>query len=244
LQIKEEGASPEELKQFDLKIEAVRDEVASLKSQQKELSNTLATIRCTPTAAGLRAGIESQKSEIAEMESNLFLIHAGAGETISAEEMESLRLEHSRITKILSRREAIFKTFWGILCDNLPDGTKKEELWVSKSDSACDLQIGLRKCFAPRILFHVLLILGTYIRHGYGYVSQLVPSNLTAPGRYYKHHVTYKEWDNVISCFVACAIPCTHNIYDGQSSSHSFPITLHIYLIFSDSLPRTSRLKR
>ncbi|KAH0542100.1 hypothetical protein FGG08_003480 [Glutinoglossum americanum] len=124
-----DAATPEELAAMDKEIEALRDEIATLKAKQKALHSTLTALRSTPTTSSLRESIDILDAEVRELEGRLVPLRSGKASPVSAEEKAVVDGSYANAERKSTLRKKIFKNLWDMTCDNLPEGTNKDELW-------------------------------------------------------------------------------------------------------------------
>jgi hypothetical protein len=118
---------------MDREIEVLRDDIATLKARQKALHSTLATLRSTPTTTSLRESVDTLSAEVRDLLGRLVPLRSGKVSPVSAEEKLAVDRGYDNAEKKSTLRKRIFKNLWGMTCDNLPEGTNKDELWVSAS---------------------------------------------------------------------------------------------------------------
>jgi hypothetical protein len=134
---------------MDKETEVLRDEISALKTKQKALQLTLANLRSTPTTADLRESTDILVAEISELQSRLVPLRSGKISPVSAEEKAAIDRGCADAERKSTLRKKIFKNLWEMTCDNLPEGTNKDELWVSRSMcSTCTPSSNLLFCLS------------------------------------------------------------------------------------------------
>jgi hypothetical protein len=118
---------------MDREIEVLRNDIAVLKAKQKALHSTLATLRSTPTTSSLRESIDILAAETRELVSRLAPLRSGKVSQVPTEEKAVVDRDYVNAEKKSRLRKKIFKNLWSMTCDNLPEDTNKDELWVSAS---------------------------------------------------------------------------------------------------------------
>ncbi|KAI9787685.1 MAG: hypothetical protein M1839_000216 [Geoglossum umbratile] len=129
IQDPKDAATPEELVAMDKETEVLREEISALKTKQKALQLTLANLRSTPTTANLRESTDILVAEISELRSRLVPLRSGKMSPVSAEEKAAIDRGCADAERKSTLRKKIFKNLWEMTCDNLPEGTNKDELW-------------------------------------------------------------------------------------------------------------------
>ncbi|KAH0559278.1 hypothetical protein GP486_004209, partial [Trichoglossum hirsutum] len=118
---------------MDRAIEMLKNDIAILKAKQKALHSTLATLRSTPTTSSLRESTDILAAEARELLSRLNPLRSGKARQVSAEEKAAVDRGYANAERKSRLRKKIFENLWGTTCDNLPEDTNKDELWVSAS---------------------------------------------------------------------------------------------------------------
>jgi hypothetical protein len=137
---------------MDKEIEMLRDEITVLKAKQKTLQLTLANLRSTPTTTDLRESTEILVAEISELLNRLSPLRSGKISPVSTEEKAAVDEGCAIAERKSALRKKIFKDLWGMTCDNLPEGTSKDELWVSVSlCSTCTPSYSLPFCLSAPV---------------------------------------------------------------------------------------------
>ncbi|KAI9839748.1 MAG: hypothetical protein M1837_002036 [Sclerophora amabilis] len=125
-----DAANPEELSAMDAEINALREEIATAKAEQKALSSTLICMKSTVTTGDLRESVKELERSKREILERLMPFRTGDVAPVSAKERATISEACKAAERSAARRKKIFKEFWGLLCENLEEGSSKEDLWV------------------------------------------------------------------------------------------------------------------
>ncbi|KAF8459479.1 Tat binding protein 1-interacting protein-domain-containing protein [Terfezia claveryi] len=124
-----DAATPEELKEMNLKVEGMRGEITSLKSEKKELETELAALRSAPTAKALQQTMKELKAEIATLSARLGPLRAGTVTPVSPAEKAVVDGDLAKFEKILQKRKKMFKELSELVTEG--GEQNKKDLWVS-----------------------------------------------------------------------------------------------------------------
>ncbi|KAI9758526.1 MAG: hypothetical protein M4579_003018 [Chaenotheca gracillima] len=125
-------ATPEELSAMDEQSGALREDIASLRAEQKTLAIKLQAVNAVVTIDNLRDSVNQLSRSKEDLLDRLGPLRAGKVAPVSAERRAQIDLAYKSAERSASIRKAIFREFWGLLCENLPEGTSKGALWASQ----------------------------------------------------------------------------------------------------------------
>ncbi|KAK4979647.1 hypothetical protein LTR66_010396 [Elasticomyces elasticus] len=128
LQSPTDAATPEDLAALDAEIQRLRNETVALRAEEKALKTALATLSTTVSLPDLRASVQVLEAERQEMTARLILLRSGSAKPIAAGEKDGVDAEMRRWGRAAAARKGIRNCLWALVCDNLPEGTKREEL--------------------------------------------------------------------------------------------------------------------
>ena len=114
---------------MNLKVEGMRGEITSLKSEKKELEAELAALRSAPTATALRQTIKELKAETAALSARLGPLRAGTVTPVSPAEKAAVDSDLSRFEGMLQKRKKMFKELSELVIES--GEQNKRDLWVS-----------------------------------------------------------------------------------------------------------------
>ncbi len=120
----------EELEEMDREIEELKEHIAAAKAEHKALTATLSTLQSTLTTDDLYEAVQRLERTKKELLARLGPLRAGNASPVSAAEKASVDLAFRKAQRDAASRKKIFNEFWGMLCDSLPDGVSKDDLWV------------------------------------------------------------------------------------------------------------------
>ncbi|KAK4979674.1 hypothetical protein LTR66_010382 [Elasticomyces elasticus] len=133
LQSPADAATPEDLADLDAEIQRLRNETVASRADEKTLKTALATLSTTVSLSDLRASVQLLEAERHEMTARLTLLRSGSAKPIVAGEKARVDAEMRRWGRAAAARKGIKNSLWALVCDNLPEGTKREELKVRGS---------------------------------------------------------------------------------------------------------------
>lgn len=116
-------------KEINLKVEGMRGEIASLKSEKRELEAELAALRSAPTATALRQTMKELKAEIAALSARLGPLRAGTVTPVSPAEKAAVDNDLAKFEKMFQKRKKMFKELSELVTES--GEQSKKDLWVS-----------------------------------------------------------------------------------------------------------------
>jgi hypothetical protein len=108
-------------------IEALRNETAALKTQEKSLKTNLMAVSNTMSTAALRAAVSSLQAEKQELADRLFPLRSGDVKPISEEEMSKVEQELKKWSHAVRTRAKIRRDLWTIVRDGCPEGVPLDD---------------------------------------------------------------------------------------------------------------------
>ena len=136
LQDPKDSLSAEELALMDKEISTLRSEIAAFKNEEKALKAQLNTLNAAISIPELRTCIDALHVEIGELSDRLSALRTGQTKAISAEEKTEVDKSWKLWSYKANTRKKGCMELWGAICENLPEGKTKHELWVYKSRAA------------------------------------------------------------------------------------------------------------
>lgn len=113
-------------------MERVKEQIAALKAEYKSLLTTLNTLQSTATTGDLRESVHELELARKELLGRLVPLRSGNVSLLSPEEKEKIEQARRRAQRDVLVRRKIFHEFWGMFCENLPEGLTKDEVWVRR----------------------------------------------------------------------------------------------------------------
>ena len=113
-------------------IESMREQISTAKTTYKSLGVSLSALQTTLTTGDLRESVHEFELARKELLNRLIPLRSGNVSLVSVEEKEHVNQAWRRAHRTAMVRKMIFEDFWGMLCENLPEGVGKYDLWVSK----------------------------------------------------------------------------------------------------------------
>lgn len=130
LQDPRDSLTAEELALMDEEISNLRKEIAAAKNEEKALKGQLNALNATMSTSELKSDIGTLEKEKAELAERLSGLQAGTTEAISAEEKAEVDKSWKLWNYRAGARKKACLELWGTVCENLPEGKTKMELWV------------------------------------------------------------------------------------------------------------------
>ncbi|KAF8461095.1 Tat binding protein 1-interacting [Kalaharituber pfeilii] len=127
IQDPDDASTSEELKEMDLKVERIKDDISALKSEKKELEAELNALRSAPTAAALRESIQAMEADVVTLDARLAPLRAGTVAPVSAIEKAAVDDELAKYERVLMERKKMFNDFSCFILES--SGHSKKELW-------------------------------------------------------------------------------------------------------------------
>jgi hypothetical protein len=158
-----ESATPEEIAAMDAEIATLRTEITDLKAAEKTLKAELTTLNATMSTYEMVTAFQINNLDIQEIEERLGPLRAGDVKPVSKEEKERVETEWRLWSRRAATRKKIALDVWGLVCEELPEGKTKDELWVSFSirtwsEGDSVLTMGARKSLVWKEMFESLTI--------------------------------------------------------------------------------------
>ncbi|KAF2459271.1 homologous-pairing protein-like protein 2 [Lineolata rhizophorae] len=123
-----ETASSEELASLASRIKELQTETAAFKAEEKTLRTSLTATNATLPTCDLRAAVASCETEMQDLSSRLTSIRSGTIRPVSAKEKNGVEAEVRKWEGIEKRRKRISDELWGLIAENVPEGTETKEL--------------------------------------------------------------------------------------------------------------------
>lgn len=111
-------------------VNSIKEQITAGKTQHKALTTTLNTLQSTLTTDDLRKAVLEAETTREELQGRIMTLRSGSVSAISVEEKQKVEESRRRHQRELNLRKRIFKDFWDMLCDNLPEGIDKDDIWV------------------------------------------------------------------------------------------------------------------
>ncbi|KAI9735875.1 MAG: hypothetical protein M1834_001340 [Cirrosporium novae-zelandiae] len=122
-----------DLESMDTEISTLREKLTSLKSQEKSLKATFLQLNSTVSVSELRGNVRAMEGEREGLLERLGVLRMGEGDSkpvATAEQIGESEREWKKWKRVSEVRRRICKEMWGIVGDNLPEGTTtKDEFW-------------------------------------------------------------------------------------------------------------------
>lgn len=131
LQDPNEAASAEEVATMDQEIETIRAEIIATKVHEKLLKANLATVNATLSTDDLRGNVIALELGKEQILARLVPLRSGSAKPVSLEETSVVDREWKEWQRHWSVRKKIAMEVWAYATEVLPEGTTKEDLWVS-----------------------------------------------------------------------------------------------------------------
>ena len=120
---------------MDQEITTLRNDIAAFKNEEKALKTQLSTLNATVSIPELRVSVEALKREVEELSGRLKALEAGQTKSISAEEKAEVDKSWKLWTYKANTRKKGCMDLWGAICENLPEGKTKQDLWVDMTET-------------------------------------------------------------------------------------------------------------
>ncbi|KAL9613760.1 MAG: hypothetical protein Q9167_001705 [Letrouitia subvulpina] len=130
IQDPKDSVTQEDLATMDKEIQTLRDQIATIKSNEKLLKADLLTINATLSIDDIRANLRALEYEKKEFLGRLEKLRCGDVEPVRPAEKEAIEKPLAEWSKRAASRKQICMELWAIALDCLPEGQSKEELWV------------------------------------------------------------------------------------------------------------------
>ena len=115
---------------MDKEISTLRDEVSAAKNEEKALRAQLSTLNATFSTPELKGNMASLQKEAGELSGRLIALKEGKTQAVSAEEKAEVDKSWKLWNYKASARKKACMELWGVVCENLPEGKTKQDLWV------------------------------------------------------------------------------------------------------------------
>lgn len=116
---------------MDQEIEAIREEMAASKSNERLLKANLATLNTTLSTEELQGAITALELEKEHLSARLLPLRSGNAKPVSSEEKKDVDEAWTQWQRQWTVRKKIAMGVWAHATEVVPEGTTKEELWVS-----------------------------------------------------------------------------------------------------------------
>ncbi len=133
LQDPNDVASPEEIAVMDKEIEAIREEIADAKANERLLKASLATVSATLSTGDLCGAVTALELQKEQTLARLVPLRSGSIKPISSDERAVIDKAWTEWQRKWTVRKKIAMDVWAHATEVLPEGTTKEELWVCSS---------------------------------------------------------------------------------------------------------------
>lgn len=111
-------------------VDSLKEQISAGKTEHKTLTTALNTLQSTLTTDDLRKACVEAELAREELQTRLTPLRSGSVSAISVEEKEKVERSRKRRQRDVKVRKKIFKEFWGMLCENLPEGVNRDDIWV------------------------------------------------------------------------------------------------------------------
>ena len=121
----------DDLAAMDKQIASLREDLSTLKSNEKLLRSNLVSANATMSTTELSSLVKDLSNEQAEFLARLCQLRNGDIKPVTPEEKESVDKEWAMWKRKAEARKKIAMELWAIGTEVLPEGKTKEEVWVS-----------------------------------------------------------------------------------------------------------------
>ena len=116
---------------MDQEIEGMREEIAAAKSHERLLKAKLATLNTTLSTEDLRGAVVALELEKEHILGRLLPLRSGSAKPVSSEEKTDVDKAWTQWQRQWTVRKRIAMDVWAHATEVIPEGTTREELWVS-----------------------------------------------------------------------------------------------------------------
>lgn len=123
-------------------VDSIKEQISASKTKQKTLTTALNTLQSTLTTDELHKAVLEAESTREALQARIAPLRSGSVISISVEEKEKMEMARTRHHREVNVRKRIFKDFWDMLCENLPEGINKDDVWVRTESWFLSLMVG------------------------------------------------------------------------------------------------------
>ncbi|KAI9791472.1 MAG: hypothetical protein M1816_003816 [Peltula sp. TS41687] len=124
-----DAASPEELAAMNEEVETIREQISGSKTEHKTLMTALNALQSTLTTDDLQKAVGEAEFAREELQARIAPLRSGSVNAVSVEEKEKVEMARKTCQRDANVRKRIFRDFWDLLCDNLPESVNKDDVW-------------------------------------------------------------------------------------------------------------------
>ncbi|KAG8529324.1 uncharacterized protein KY384_005960 [Bacidia gigantensis] len=114
---------------MDQRISSLRDDIATLKSNEKLLRSNLLSVNATLSTQELNSTVHSLESDKASLRTRLGPLRKGDVKPVSLQEKAEVDHLHARWSKEAVGRKRIALELWLMVTEDLPEGMAKDDFW-------------------------------------------------------------------------------------------------------------------
>ena len=115
---------------MDTMIETYRQDIGTLKSNEKLLRSNLTSVNATLSTSDLRSRVEQLNADKAAMLARLGPLRKGKVKPVKAQEKAEVDRFLKTWTRTADSRKRMALELWNMSSEELPEGKTKEGLWV------------------------------------------------------------------------------------------------------------------
>jgi len=116
---------------MDQEIEGIREEIAAAKANERLLKANLVTLNTTLSTEDLRGAVIALELEKEQILARLVPLRSGSAKPVSSEEKRDVDNAWMQWQRQWTTRKKIAMDVWAHATEVIPEGSTKEELWVS-----------------------------------------------------------------------------------------------------------------
>lgn len=116
---------------MDQEIEAIREDIVAAKSNERLLKANLATLNTTLSTEDLCGAVIALELEKEQILARLVPLRSGSAKPVSSEEKTDVDNAWAQWQRQWTVRKKIAMDVWAHATEVIPEGTTKEELWVT-----------------------------------------------------------------------------------------------------------------
>lgn len=116
---------------MDQEIEGIREEIGAAKANERLLRANLVTLNTTLSTEDLRGVVIALELEKEQILARLVPLRSGSAKPVSSEAKRDVDNAWTQWQRHWTARKKIAMDVWAHVTEVVPEGTTKEELWVS-----------------------------------------------------------------------------------------------------------------
>ncbi|MCJ1399340.1 hypothetical protein MMC11_002542 [Xylographa trunciseda] len=122
-------ASPEDIAAMDREIADLREEISTIKGEERILKANLIALNATISTQDLRASLVAAEAQKTDILSRLNPLRSGSAKPVSAQEKAEVDQAWRLWNSQANTRKKICMEVWAVVTEEMPEGKTKEELW-------------------------------------------------------------------------------------------------------------------